>query len=219
MDWGDGTFNSDWSGDLSHHYAESGTYTVRISGDFPDIRLSDRPADATKLQSIEQWGDIGWTSMGSAFYGASNMEYNATDVPDLSSVTDMGHMFRNARAFDGDLSGWDVSGVTYMRYMLSDADAFNGDISGWDVSGVTNMGYMFSSANAFNGDISGWDVSGVQDMGGMFDSTTSFNQDISSWDVSSVTHMNLMFDGTNSFNQPPRLLGRLERAKHGWHVP
>ena len=73
VDWGDGTFNSGWSGDSSHLYAGPGTYTVRISGDFPDIRLFDSPADAPKLQSIEQWGDIGWTSMEGAFSGASNM--------------------------------------------------------------------------------------------------------------------------------------------------
>ena len=202
VDWGDGTFNSGWSGDSQHVYDRPGTYEVRISGDFPDIHLFDSQGEAPKLQSIEQWGDIGWTSMGGAFYDAYNMEYNATDAPDLSSVTDMGHMFRNAYAFDGDLSEWDVSGVIYMRYMFSDADAFDGDISGWDVSGVTNMEYMFSSAGAFDGDISGWDVSGVQHMDAMFRGADAFNQDISSWNVSSVTNMNLMFDGTDSFNRP-----------------
>ena len=202
VDWGDGTFNSGWSGTSSHIYDDPGTYTVRISGDFPNIRLFDRPADATKLQSIEQWGDIGWTSMGSAFYGASNMEYNAADVPDLSLVTDMGNMFHGANAFDGDLSEWDVSGVTNMRFMFYDARAFDGDISGWDVSGVTSMERMFDNADAFDGDLSEWDVSNVQHMDAMFRHTLSFNQDISSWDVSSVTQMSLMFDNTNSFNQP-----------------
>ena len=32
-----------------------------------------------------------------AFYGASNMEYNAADVPDLSLVTDMGNMFHGRK--------------------------------------------------------------------------------------------------------------------------
>ena len=43
--------------------------------------------------------------MGGAFYGAYNMEYNAADAPDLSSVTDMGqHVLGMHNAFDGDLS-------------------------------------------------------------------------------------------------------------------
>ena len=46
-------------------------------------------ANADKLQSIEQWGDIQWESMRRAFAGAKNMVYNATDTPDLSAVTDM----------------------------------------------------------------------------------------------------------------------------------
>ena len=202
VDWGDGTFNSGWSGDSSHLYAGPGTYTVRISGDFPDIRLFDSPADAPKLQSIEQWGDIGWTSMEGAFSGASNMEYNAADAPDLSSVTDMNYMFYSANAFDGDISGWDVSSVTNMRFMFYDARTFDGDISGWDVSGVTSMERMLDNADAFDGDISGWDVSNVQHMGAMFRGAAAFNQDISSWDVSSVTSMSLMFENTNSFDRP-----------------
>ena len=226
VDWGDGAFNSGQSGTSSHLYDGPGTYTVRISGDFPNIHLFDRPADATKLLSIEQWGDIGWTNMEGAFYGASNMEYNAADAPDLSSVTDMDSMFYSANAFDGDLSEWNVSGVTNMRYMFFDADAFDGDISGWDVSNVQDMGSMLRGADAFNQDISSWnvssvtymnlmfdgtdsfnrplndwDVSNVQNMGGMFRNTDSFNQDISSWNVSSVTSMNEMFDGADSFNQ------------------
>ena len=68
--------------DPSHPYAASGTYTVTISGTFPHFYLND-PSDfdpnSNKLQSIEQWGDIQWESMNSAFAGAENMVYNATD--------------------------------------------------------------------------------------------------------------------------------------------
>ena len=130
-----------------------------------------------------------------------------------SKVIDMSNMFRNANAFNQDISGWDVSKVTSMYAMFTGASAFNQDISRWNVLNVTNMRFMFASASAFNQDISGWDVSKVESMEsmfcGLFDENdygnlitpNNFNQDISRWDVSSVTNMYNMFSGCN-FNKP-----------------
>ena len=198
VDWGDGTVTS-VTGDASHAYASPGEYQVVISGDFTRIHLIDGRS-AEKLQSIDQWGDIQWESMNSAFWGATNMAYHATDVPDLSGVTDMYGMFAYADSFNGDISEWDVSGVTDMSGMFAYADSFNGDISEWDVSGVTDMLSMFDYATSFNGDISEWDVSGVTDMSYMFSNARSFNSDLTSWDVSGVTDMGRMFFGADSFN-------------------
>ena len=198
VDWGDGTVTS-VTGDASHAYANPGVHQVVISGDFTRIYLIGSP-NAEKLQSIDQWGDIQWESMNSTFGGATNMVYRATDVPDLSGVTDMDWMFSGATSFNGDISEWDVSGVTDMSWMFSGATSFNGDISEWDVLGVTDMSWMFSGADSFNGDISEWDVLGVTDMSGMFFGATSFNGDISPWDVSGVTDMSWMFSGADSFN-------------------
>ena len=209
VDWGDDSTSDNVAGDQSHAYVEAGTYTVAVTGNFERIHLNDHPDKASKLQSIEQWGDVRWTSMESAFSGASNMIYNATDVPDLSDVTDMSCMFAGAIRFDGDLSGWDVSRVKNMSCMFaaqssfndrileiqfSDAlpTVFNGDLSKWDVSSVTDMSYMFIKSGSFDGDISGWDVSSVTDMSGMF-GRSPFNGDLSGWDVSSVTDTSYMF--------------------------
>ena len=197
--WGDGS-NSTHTGAAVHTYADAGDHKVRIYGTFPGIHL-DGHADASKLVSIDQWGSNPWATMEGAFADATNMVYNATDIPDLSRVTNMYSMFYNARAFNGNISGWDVSGVTNMGAMFDSASAFNGNISGWDVSGVTDMEYMFDSASAFNGNISGWNVSKVTNMGYMFADAVAFNGDISGWDVSKVTDMNTMFFGSN-FNQP-----------------
>ena len=41
----------------------------------------------------------------------------ATDSPDLSQVTSMEEMFRDARIFNGDISGWDTTSVTDMSGM------------------------------------------------------------------------------------------------------
>ena len=198
VDWGDGTVTS-VTGDASHAYADPGEHQVVISGDFTRIHLID-VYNAQKLQSIDQWGDIQWESMNSAFGVATNMVYRATDVPDLSGVTGMSGMFSDADSFNGDISPWDVSGVTDMSYMFSNASSFNSDLSPWDVSSVTDMSGMFAGADSFNSDLSPWDVSSVTDMSGMFAVADSFNGDIPEWDVSGVTDMYAMFAGADSFN-------------------
>ena len=202
VSWGDGNTSVDITGDQTHMYDDAGTYTVSISGDFTRIALSGDSTNAQKMQSIEQWGDIRWNSMSRAFYGASNMIYNATDAPNLSGVTDMSGMFRGAFSFNGDISDWNVSSVTNMSDMFDGATAFDQPLDSWNVSSVTKMNSMFSGATSFNGDISDWNVSSVTKMDGMFSGASSFNGDISGWDVSSVTDMYDMFWFASSFNQP-----------------
>nr|WP_321412417.1 BspA family leucine-rich repeat surface protein [uncultured Allomuricauda sp.] len=209
IDWGDGTVeNINAVPDtemFEHTYTEPGTYSVAIQGQFPVISMSivyealDLDA-VNKLLSIEQWGNMVWQNFYFAFRKCENMIYNATDVPDLSNVTDMEGMFSDATSFNGDLSGWDTSNVTDMGGMFSGATSFNGDISGWNTASVTNMSFMFGEATSFNGDISGWDTSNVTTMEDMFVDATSFNGDISGWDTSSVTDMRSMFSYATSFN-------------------
>ena len=199
--WGDDTYSADVGGSQSHTYGAAGTYTVIVLGEGLEyIRLYDDSANARQLRSIEQWGDTKWTTMDGAFGRAANMVYRATDVPDLSGVTDMTYMFFNAISFDGDLSSWNVSGVTDMSGMFRDTTSFNGNLSAWDVSRVTDMDNVFHGATSFNGDLSSWNVSGVTDMDSMFFETRSFNGNLSAWDVSEVTDMSAMFHDAASFN-------------------
>ena len=156
VNWGDASIDTDVSGHQMHTYKNAGTYTVSIYGDFSQIYLPYYIESALKMQSIEQWGDIRWESMRSAFSGATNMVYRATDAPDLSDVTDTSEMFMFATSFNGNLSTWDVSHVTDMRGMFDIATAFNGDISSWNVSGVTDMSNMFLAAWAFTQNLGDW---------------------------------------------------------------
>ena len=181
IDWGDGNTGTGVSGDQEHTYAQPGIYTVRISGDFTRILLGGDPANSQKLQSIEQWGSIQWSSMESAFAGASNMRYNADDYPDLSGVSSMSQMFSSTDNFDADISRWDTSSVTDMSHMFSYTDTFDSDISGWDTSSVTDMSYMFYYVYSFNTDISGWDVSNVVGMDDMFVYADAFDQNLGPW--------------------------------------
>ncbi len=197
--WEDGgTPETGVMGSVSHTYATPGTHTVSITGEFPRIYFNDVSGtnpNSPKIRTIAAWGGIAWTSMASAFAGCSRLEYTATDVPNLSGVTDMTAMFFQAVAFNGNLSNWDVSNVNNMLFMFNTATAFNGDISNWDVSSVTDMSYMFNTATAFNGDIGNWNVSMVENMSFMFAAATAFNGDLSNWDVSAVTNFTFFLLG------------------------
>jgi surface protein len=57
----------------------------------------------------------------------------------------------------GHIATWDVSCVADMGWMFYDATAFNGDLRDWDVAKVTNMQMMFHEAAAFDQDL-GWCV-------------------------------------------------------------
>ncbi|KAB5491848.1 MULTISPECIES: BspA family leucine-rich repeat surface protein [Flagellimonas] len=202
IDWGDGTVEEiNTSAPPSHAYATAGDHTVAILGQFPHIYMDN--GDATKLLSIDQWGNIQWEDMSFAFRGCTQMTYKATDVPDLSQVTDMRSMFENATAFNGDIGDWDTSNVTRMGSMFKNATAFNQDIGGWDTSNVTELGMesMFENATAFNQDISGWDTSGITSFSSMFKGATTFDQPIGGWETSNVINMFGMFSGATSFNQ------------------
>ena len=116
--WGDGTNSTGLTGNATHTYATADDHQIRIYGTYPGIHLDDH-SDASKLISIDQWGSNEWASMGSAFEGTSNMVYKATDVPDLSGVSDMSYMFDGASTFNGNISDWNVLAVTDMSLHVS----------------------------------------------------------------------------------------------------
>ena len=66
------------------------------------------------------------------------------------------------------ISDWDVSRVTDMSELFREAEEFNADISKWNTAAVTRMDLMFFEASAFNGDLSSWDVMAVINNDGMW---------------------------------------------------
>jgi surface protein len=232
IDWGDSTPASvaTTAGVVSHTYATSGQYEIRVSGTLTgfgqDPNSYDEPLiGAEYLTGVSSFGTLGLTSLAYAFYGAVNLvsvpsvlpstvvsledtfweadSFNDASISewDTGNVTNMKWVFEEARSFNQDINGWDTSSVTSMHEMFSGASMFNQSLSGWDTSSVTNMDRMFDVATSFNQSLNSWDTSSVTNMGGMFEDATSFNQDISDWDTSKVTEMNEMFEGASAFNQ------------------
>ncbi len=201
VDWGDGNTDTGDTGNATHTYATAGTYAVSITGTFPRIYF-DNGGDDQKIVDVNQWGTIAWDSMNAAFEGCTNLAtFSATDMPDLSGVTDMSNMFYNDSSFDSDIGGWNVSNVTNMSDMFVGASSFNQPLDSWNVSNVTDMAAMFFGASSFNQPLDDWNVSNVTNTRYMF-YDGDFNQNIDNWDVSNITDMSYMFGVDVDFDQP-----------------
>ena len=153
------------------HAAVAACLTVDpIHGDCPDGEWG----------KMSTWNTKKVTNMDKLFYD-----------PPLADSND------HLSSFNGIIGDWDVSSVTSMSQMFKDADAFTGkNFYKWDTSKVRDMSGMFEHATMFDAQIGGWDVSSVKKMNVMFQNAFSFNQDLSSWDVSSCTDFTRMFAGT-----------------------
>ena len=188
------------TGNYTITFPSAGTYRIEISGDFPQIYFANG-GDKEKILSVDQWGDIAWTTMSQAFYGCTNLIVPAVDAPDFSGVTSLFYMFRGATSLNQSIDHWNVSTISNFGHMFRDATTYNQSLSSWNLSNVNSTDNMFDGAFAFNQDISSWNLASASSTSSMFFNATSFNQDISSWDVSLVGDFDSMFGGATSFNQ------------------
>jgi uncharacterized repeat protein (TIGR02543 family) len=162
IDWGDGTVTTvSGPGPHVHDYGANGVYSVAVNGSvtaYNSFNNGGEVSERGKLVRVDSWGQLGFTSLRSAFSVTVNLVSVPSDSDGIEAVTDMGSMFRGATSFNQDLGGWDVSSVTEMGNMFRGATSFNQDLGGWDVSSVTDMYGMFWNATSFNQDLSGWCV-------------------------------------------------------------
>ena len=120
---------------------------------------------------------------------------------DVSSVTQMGGMFRYADDFNQDITtkkvfingnqhtAWDVSNVTNMCMMFMGlkhlikilVHGMSVVLQVWDVCLVMQLISIMRSCN-----IGSWNVSRVIDMEEMFNRASTFNQDIGKWPIKKI---------------------------------
>ncbi|MCB0497266.1 MAG: BspA family leucine-rich repeat surface protein [Cyclobacteriaceae bacterium] len=176
-------------------------YQVEINGSFPRINFNNG-GDKDKILTVEQWGDIIWTSMETAFYGCTNLTVPAVDSPNLSVALSLNQMFHGATSFNQSIDHWDVSNIVIFYGMFWDATSFNQPLNSWVLTSATDISSMFQGATSFNQPLNNWTITTVNTIQVIFKNATSFNQPVNSWDVSNVTNFAGAFQGASSFNQP-----------------
>jgi surface protein len=192
------------------------TYTVKVSngsGNFHRIYFRDPvtltgtidvTGDSSKIIAVNQWGNTKWSSMQYAFTGCNKLDLLATDIPDLSEVTNMSYMFMGCSSLSGNpsINDWNTSNVTDFTGLFNACMIFNQPIGNWNTGNVTTMAVMFLMARNFNQPIGNWNTGKVTEMTAMFNNATVFNQPIGNWNVSKVMDMEFMFSNASKFNQP-----------------
>lgn len=194
------------------------TYRVKISngtGSFNQIQFRNLQTntgnpptyivgDIYKILTIEQWGNIKWASMQHAFHQCESLDITATDIPDLSEVTDMSNMFYGCHNLVGNptINNWDISHVNTLMGTFNACYLFNQPIGNWNTSNVTTMAATFLMAQNFNQPLANWNTAKVENTTTMFFYASEFNQPIGSWNMSSNLQMELMFVSAAKFNQP-----------------
>merc|ERR1711977_749897 len=170
----------------------------------PFANLSDLKNAVTSCLSKVNTGINCCSSGGASCGGAGTADMPAWDV---SLVTDMSNLFKDASNFNVDISSWDTAAVTTMASMFEGAEAFNKDIKDWNTKLVESMASMFKDAKAFNQNIPTSSTNlgktaAVTDMSNMFNGASDFgkqNGNCANWDVNAVTTNVAMY--TNS--KPP----------------
>jgi peptidoglycan/xylan/chitin deacetylase (PgdA/CDA1 family) len=157
VDWGEGGAEEEFTttGNKDHTYASSGTYQVRVRGGLTAIAFNFA-GDKLKLMSIDNWGDIVWSTMANFCFGCANMEAEYNDIPNTSAVQRFEYMFSNCSKFNGDIE-FDTSEGTVFLQMLGYCPVFNKPVN-IDTTKAQHMGAMFNSCDKFNQDISSFDV-------------------------------------------------------------
>ncbi len=195
-------------------FPSAGEYFIRVmandGGSFNAIQFKgdDGKAygDCEKLMSIDQWGaNIEWKSMKNAFWGCKNMVVNADpsfDMPNVSNVVDMSHMFDGCAQFNTEIIDWNANSAQNTSYMFAGCTELNKNIKLLNTNSVTNMSHMFDGCAKLNSIVENFNTTKVTNMEAMFKGCKVFNQDfVKYWNVSAVTNMKSMFEGCLAVNQ------------------
>lgn len=185
----------------------AGTKEILITGIIHRWQFSNT-GDRLKILNISKWGCISignnLTDAGGSFYGCTNLNVTATDIPDFSATTSLRNLFRGCSSLTYNISinNWDLSTITDIGNVFFGASLFNQSINNWNVANVTVFAGLFYQATSFNQSINDWDTSSGINFDSTFFGATSFNQPLNNWELGNATTTANMFYGATVFNQP-----------------
>jgi len=157
--------------------------------DFSQMFLNASSFTNGSNESLNQWVVSAATTMNSMFKETDKFNSNMFILPSGNSTTDLGSMFESASLFNNGgtntINSWDVANVSDMSNMFKDAKAFNQDLSSWNTVSVNNMSNMFKDARLFDQNLGSWDIANLIDATDMLDgsgmSSTNYTQLLIQW--------------------------------------
>jgi len=216
VDWGDGTVETvtAYNGG-THAYASTGTYQIKISGDFPGFEYGNTTGTYKDyITKIVQWGNIEWKSFYRAFASLSYLTSLPTDYPDITGLIDKRPyqmFFNNIRLVACDLSNWQNTGnfvgsAFQTFYGLNSCTNIN--LTGWDTSGFTGVQDFMANCGRGAGGCTvtapNLDWSGTNTLYRMFyRSCLKADTDISNWTLRAAgVNLNRFFYESGGFSTP-----------------
>ena len=156
---------------------------------------------AADTPDFSELGNANGASLARMFRGCTQLTTLGNANWDMSRITNMKAMFRDADNVIPDTINWDTSHVKRMDNMFLNASSANPDVSHWDTSALTNIKSMFNGAASFDRNISGWDISNITNAAKFLRDVqlTQANYDalLSSWGQQAV-QSSVTFDGGTS---------------------
>lgn len=194
VDWGDGQTDLITSGtqaEITHTYATPGVKTVTATGLINGFRFNNG-GDRLKILNVLQWGDLRLsTPGGSYFYGCSNLDVSATDIPDFR-ITDYAGFFRGTSSlvFNESINRWPMSQAVTIASMFN-GSSFNQELNLWQLYSLQSLNGTFTSST-FNKDVSMWYVSNVLDFNSTF-RNGSYTHPLATWDIRKGNNFGLFY--------------------------
>jgi hypothetical protein len=209
IDWGDGSSDTGITTiNKVHTYSANGVYDIKVDGTFGIAMYNALLVDRNKITKLKNWGtsEAQLLSLYQAFYGCSNMVYEATDYPDLTNLDAtnpnnliFNNTFRDCKKLgsNADLSNWqNLNVITRAQSMFSGVrETTNINISGWDTSNMLRIGTMFNSVGFTTGDAvitaQNLDLTGLDSIStsnrSIFENAKCTSIDVSGWTFNPAT--------------------------------
>jgi len=214
IDWGDGTVtNHVLAANPEHVYGSEGTYTIQVTGAARALGATTVSTRwSTKLRSVIQWGDLGLTSLASAF-----RSYTGTSLPlpsDLpSTVTSLANTFRACSSLTTapGVGGWNTANVTTLEAIFYNCSNLTSppDVSTWNTAKVNHLGQAFRDCSKLTTppDVSGWNTAEVLSLFHTFNACSDLTTppDVSGWSLAKCTRIDNVFNGCTSLTSPPNV--------------
>ncbi|MGC3940446.1 BspA family leucine-rich repeat surface protein [Roseobacter sp. EG26] len=185
-------YNSHNDANLSITFPVAGTHTIRISGTAFGMNCSANPADAARIRTVENFGQLGWRDMVNAFSGCTGMTSFTAGNTDTSAAQNWFSAFAGCTSMTTcDIAGFDFSAATNLQNTWGNCSALTAfDATGMDTGNVTRMDEAFLGCTGLDGalDISGFDIRSLAppsggEQRGMFDIVIGFTLSQSVYDA------------------------------------